>query len=104
MGTPQPFVENTYGFPNRIFTKAELLEFADYCCGRVRRTLAGQTEDAAARPLPEAHRYHGTPYGVIVGGIPVHVLEHAAQIRQFRTAGGVKVQPMPGDRRYRGEP
>jgi hypothetical protein len=41
-------------------------------------------------------------YGVLVGGMPLHVLEHASQIRQFLTAAGVKVRPMPGDRRYSG--
>jgi hypothetical protein len=39
-------------------------------------------------------------YGVIVGGIPLHVTEHASQIRQFLTGTGIKVQPMPGDRGY----
>ena len=100
---PQPFDENTYAFPNRMFTKAELLVYIDYCRGRVRRTLDALTEDAAARPLPDAHRYHGMLYGVIVGRMPLHVLEHASQIRQFLTAAGVKVQPMPGDRGYAGE-
>ena len=57
---PQPLDENTYGSPNRAFTKAELLGYIDYCRGRVRRTLDALTEDAAARPLPGAHRYHGT--------------------------------------------
>jgi hypothetical protein len=41
-------------------------------------------------------------YGVIVGRMPLHVLEHASQIRQFLTAAGVNVQPMPGDRGYVG--
>ncbi len=99
---PQPFDESTYAFPNRMFTKVELLGYIDYCRGRVRRALDALTEDAAARPLPGAHRYHGTSYGVIVGGLPLHVLEHASQIRQFLSAAGVKVQPMPGDRGYAG--
>jgi hypothetical protein len=97
---PQPFDENTYAFPNRVFTKRELLGYVDYCRARVRRTLDELTGDAAARPLPDAHRYRGTLYGVIVAGMPLHVVEHAAQIRQFLTAAGVKVQPMPGDRGY----
>ncbi len=87
-----------------MFTKAELLGYIGYCRGRVRRTLDALTEDAAARPLPDAHRYHGMLYGVIVGRMPLHVLEHAAQIRQFLTAAGVKVQPVPGDRGYVGAP
>jgi hypothetical protein len=97
---PQPFDENTYAFPNRVFTKGELLGYIDYCRGRVRATLDTITEDLAARPLPVDHRYHGMLYGVIVGRIPLHVLEHASQIRQFLTAAGVEVQPMPGDRGY----
>jgi hypothetical protein len=99
---PQPFDENTYAFPNRMFTKAELLGYIDYCRKKVRRTLDTFTEDAAARPLPTAHRYHGMLYGVIVGRMPLHILEHASQIRQFLTATGVKVQSMPGDRGYVG--
>ncbi|MGA2835047.1 MAG: DinB family protein [Acidimicrobiales bacterium] len=99
---PQPFDENTYAFPNRTFTRVELLGYIDYCRERVRRTLDSLTEDTAARPLPAAHRYHGMLYGVIVGSIPLHVLEYASQIRQFLTAAGIKVQPMPGDRGYVG--
>jgi DinB superfamily len=99
---PQPFDENTYAFPNRVFTRGELLGYIDYCRGRVRRALDLLTDDAAARPLPEAHRYHGTLYAVIVGSLPLHVLEHASQIRQFLTGAGINVQPMPGDRGYVG--
>jgi hypothetical protein len=97
---PEPFDENTYAFPNRVFTKAELVDYIEYCRGRARLTLASITEDAATRPLPDAHRHHGALYGVFVGGIPLHVVEHASQIRQFLTSAGVKVQPMPGDRGY----
>ncbi|HLB23654.1 MAG TPA: DinB family protein [Dehalococcoidia bacterium] len=90
---PKPFDENTWSFPNRMFTKAELLGYVDYCRDRVRRTLDALTEDAAARPLPGTHRYHGTLFGVLVGSIPLHVVEHASQLRQFLTAAGVKPQP-----------
>jgi hypothetical protein len=83
-----------------MFAKAELLSYIDYCRGRVSRALRELTEEAAARPLPGTHRYHGTMYGVIVGGMPLHVIEHASQIRQFLTAAGVKVRPMPGDRGF----
>jgi hypothetical protein len=41
-------------------------------------------------------------FGVIVGSLPLHVVEHACQIRQFLTTAGVKVQPMPGDRGHAG--
>jgi hypothetical protein len=99
---PPPFDENTYAFPNRMFNKAELIVYVDYCRGRVRQTLDALTEEMAAQPLPSAHRYHGMLFGVIVGSIPLHVVEHASQIRQFLTGAGVKVQPMPGDRGYAG--
>jgi hypothetical protein len=97
---PRPFDENTYAFPDRVFTPVELLGYIGYCRGRVSRMLDALTEDAAARPLPPAHRYHGMSYGVIVGRLPLHVVEHASQIRQFLTAAGVRVRPMPGDRGY----
>ena len=54
---PPPFDEHVWAWPSRVFTKTELLGYIDYCRGRVRRTLDALTEDAAARPLPGAHRY-----------------------------------------------
>ncbi len=99
---PQPFDENTYAYPNRMFTKAELIGYVDYCRKKIGRTLDALTEEAAARPLPGAHRYQGMLYGVIVGRTPLHVIEHASQIRQFLTAAGIKVQLMPGDRGFVG--
>jgi hypothetical protein len=70
----------------------------------VRRTLDALTDGAAARPLPAAHRHHGTLFGVLVGRIPVHVVEHASQIRQFITAAGVKQnQSSPEPRRMDAE-
>lgn len=101
-GPPQPFDDHTWSSPNRMFTKAELLGFVEHCRGRVRGTLDALTEDAAARPLPATHRWHGMDYGVLIGSLPLHVVEHASQIRQFLTAAGFKVQPVPGDRGYAG--
>jgi hypothetical protein len=97
---PSPFDENTYAFPNRVFTRAELLGYVEYCRARVLRTLDDHFEEKAVWPLPDAHRDHDTLFGVKVGGIPLHVTEHASQIRQFLADAGVKVQPMPGDRGY----
>ena len=97
---PQPFDDNTYSFPNRTFTKAELLGYIDYPRRGAQRWFSYR--GGGVRPLPAAHRYHGTLYGVIVGNLPLHVVEHAPQIRQFLTAAGLKVQPMPGDRGYVG--
>ena len=53
---PEPFDENTYAFPNRVFTKAELLGYIAYCRGRVRTTLDALTEEVAAQPLPATPR------------------------------------------------
>jgi ketosteroid isomerase-like protein len=99
---PQPFDDNTNAFPNRVFTKPELLGYLDWCRDRVGHTLDAFTEETAARPLPGSHRYHDVAFGVIVGSVPVRVVEHASQIRQFLTAAGVRVRPMPGDRGYAG--
>jgi hypothetical protein len=99
---PPPFDDNTCAFPNRRFTKPELLRYVGWCRGRVRQTLDGLTEEKAARPLPSAHRYHGMLFVVVAGSMPLHVVEHASQIRQFLTAAGVTVQPLPGDRGYTG--
>ena len=49
---PPPFGENTHAFPNRVFTKAELLGYVDTCRGRARKTLASLTQDAAACHSP----------------------------------------------------
>src|SRR3954453_2717371 len=64
---PQPFDDNTWSFPNRVFTKEEVVGYVEYCRGRVRRTLDGLTDELAAQPLPPAHRYAGRPYAVNVG-------------------------------------
>jgi hypothetical protein len=97
---PAPFDDNTYAFPNRVFTRPELLGCVDWCRDRVRHTLDAFTDEMVAAPVPEAHRKHGTPFGVLVGSLPLHVVEHASQIRQFLTAEGVTVRPMPGDSGY----
>ena len=80
---PQPFDENTWSFPNRVFTKSELLGWIDSCRDRVRETIAALTDEMALRPLPDRHRYAGKLFGVIVGSLPLHTIEHATQIRQF---------------------
>lgn len=98
---PEPFDDNTYSFPNRVFTTSELVSSVGWCRGRVVDTLQALTEAMARRTLPREHRMEGMPYGVLLGSMPLHVVEHASQIRQFLTAAGITVRPMPGDRRYR---
>lgn len=85
---PPAFRDHVWGAPSRAHTKAELLGWVEVCRGRVRDTLASLTEDAAMRPLPDTHRHHPTPYGVMIGTIPQHVTEHAVQIRAFIAAAG----------------
>ena len=89
---PPPFDEREYADPTRLFTRSELLGYVEWCRARVHQVLDALTEERAARPLPSTHRYRGTPFGVMIGGIPLHVVEHASQIRQFITAAGVKAQ------------
>lgn len=97
---PQPFDENTYSFPNRVFTKTEVLAYVRWCRERVRRILETLSEETALQRLPEAHRMNGLEFGVLLGSLPLHVVEHASQIRQFLSGEGIKVRPMPGDRGY----
>jgi len=92
---PPPFHEHVWGWPARVFTKDELLDYLASCRDKARRILDALTEDTASRPLPDTHRYKGTPYGVTVGTLPMHVVEHASQIRQFLTAAGVRPRPRP---------
>jgi len=78
-----------YADPTRLFTKPEMLGYLEHCRRRARQTLDDLSDDMACRPLPGGHRYHGTLYGVMIGGIPQHLVEHATQIRQFLRAAGV---------------
>ena len=98
---PVPFDDNTFALPNRVFTKDELLGYVEWCRERAQQVCGELPDEMARRPLPSPHRYAGSPYFEILAGIPLHVVEHAAQIRQFLSSSGVKVQPMPGDRDYR---
>lgn len=87
---PLPFDENTFGFPNRVFTRAELLGYLDWCRGQARQTCEALVADEVAlRSLPSTHRNAGTRYADVVAGVPLHVVEHAAQIRQFLTSSAV---------------
>ncbi len=54
---PQPFDDNTYSFPNPMFTKPELLGYVDWCRGRVRlitrpcRDRRGPARSRRAQPM-----------------------------------------------------
>ena len=43
-------------------------------------------------------------FGVLVGSVPLHVVEHASQIRQFLTAAGTECNPCPVTVGTRGDP
>lgn len=98
---PTPFDDNTWGEPNRVFTKSEMLAYVEFCRGKVAEIVGRLDDESAARPLPQSHRYAGTLYGVILGSLPVHTVEHASQIRQFLTMNGVK--PSAAARRASGD-
>ena len=71
------------------WSRDEIVAYIDYCRGRVRDTLTGMTEETAATPLPSSHRYGGQPYAWIITSFVGHTTEHASQIRQFITSGGI---------------
>jgi len=85
---PPPFAGNPHWLLTRLpapWTRSELLVYLDYCRTRARDTLAGITDEQAATPLPQAHRYRGRPHAWIITSAVGHTIEHAAQIRQFIT-------------------
>jgi hypothetical protein len=49
---PKPFDENTSAFADRVFTKAELLGYVDFCRGRARQTRDAPTEAAGIKVQP----------------------------------------------------
>ena len=86
---PPPFAGNPHWLLTRLpapWTRSEMLDYVTYCRGRVRDTLAGITDEMAARPLPQSHRNAGQPYAWIITRALGHTIEHAAQIRQFITS------------------
>jgi len=85
---PPPFQGNPHWMLASLpaaWKRPEMLGYVEYCRQRVRDTLAGMTEEAAATPLPAAHRYAGRPHAWIITSAVGHTIEHASQIRQFIT-------------------
>jgi hypothetical protein len=86
---PPPFTGHPHwrDLPNlpAAWSRSETLGYAEYCREQVRNALAAMSDEQAARPLPQAHRYCGQPHAWIITGIVTHTTEHAAQIRQFIT-------------------
>jgi hypothetical protein len=70
------------------WSPSDVLGYVDHCRAQMRTALAGMTDEKAATPLPQAHRYGGQPHAWIITGLVVHTTEHASQIRQFITTPG----------------
>ena len=91
---PPPFSANPHwqvvsSLSRPAWSRSEMLGYIDYCRWRVSDTLAGMTDEKAAKPLPPAHRYGGQPHAWIMTGLVGHTIEHGSQIRQFITAAGI---------------
>lgn len=67
------------------WSRADLLGFTDYCRQRAVDTLTEVTPEKAATIIGRK----GRTYAWTLMRTTLHVVEHAAQIRQFITAGGV---------------
>jgi len=100
---PEPFGDQEGGrVRTRTFTRDELLGYARWCWTRAQQTIASLTDESAATPLPANHRFRGQRYAEQIASIPLHVVEHASQVRQFITSAGV-VPGGEGDYRARAE-
>lgn len=70
------------------WSQSEMLGYVDYCRELLHGALRAMTDEKAARPLPQAHRYSGQPHAWLITSLVGHTTEHAAQIRQFITVNG----------------
>ena len=68
------------------WSRSEVAGYIEHCRERAHGTLENLTDEKAATPLPQAHRFQGQPYAWILIGLVAHTAEHASQIRQFITA------------------
>lgn len=86
---PPPFGKDDQGafVVPRTYTRDELLTYTDYCVTGRGGILDGLTDEQAAAPLPDNHRYKGKPYAEQLIAALLHLNEHAAQVRQFVTGG-----------------
>jgi hypothetical protein len=86
---PPPFTDKAHwrdlALLPRAWTQTELLGYIDELRRRVNDVLSAMTDEKASTLLPSSHRHHGQRYAWLLTSIPLHTVEHAAQIRQFIT-------------------
>jgi hypothetical protein len=84
---PPPFTDKAHWrdlpFLATPWSQSELIGYIDELRRRSDATLSALTDEKASTPLPATHRYAGQPFAWLVANIPIHTVEHAAQIRQF---------------------
>lgn len=86
---PPPFTDKAHwrdlaALP-RAWSQAELLAYIDELRRRVHDALSAMTDEKASTPLAATHRHSGQSFAWLVTSIPMHTVEHAAQIQQFIT-------------------
>jgi hypothetical protein len=86
---PPPFTDKAHWRDLALlpspWSRSDLLAYIHELRRRVDDALSVMTDERASTPLPGRHRYKGQPYAWLLTGIPLHTVEHAAQIRQFIT-------------------
>jgi hypothetical protein len=86
---PPPFTDKAHWRDLAVlpgaWSQSELASYIDELRRRATDVLSVMTDERASTPLPRTHRYSGEPYAWLVTNIPLHTIEHAAQIRQFIT-------------------
>lgn len=84
---PPPFTEHPHwrdlATLERAWTRTQMIGYVADCRQRARDELGSLTDEKAATPLTDTHRYKGQPYARLLTGLPSHTVEHAAQIHQF---------------------
>lgn len=65
------------------YTRAELLGYIDQCRRKVDELFSNLTDDQAAMPLPETHRYREWSFGQLLLGGVSHLQRHSAEVRTF---------------------
>lgn len=65
-----------------VYSRKELLDYCEFSRSKTRGVFRDLTDEQAAAPLPEPHRYSGDPFADRLVGNLMHLQEHTAQLRQ----------------------